>query len=247
MIETISPCIGLLGPSGCGKTTLLKVLLGRHIPDEGTVAVFGRAPHSPGHQVPGGAVGFCPQEVALYADLTISETLRFHASMHQMSFSDFEERKRTLLHMLDLADDSKIVRTLSGGQQRRVSLAAALLHAPDLLVLDEPTVGLDPMLRHRIWEHLTNLARSAGTTIIVTTHYIEEAKAADRVGLMRHGRILVRCHSSFELPSSVTQLWFSIIVRSKAALTPFLINMASILWKMYFFRSAVINLGNALD
>lgn len=183
--------VGLLGPSGCGKTTLLKVLLGRHTADEGSVAIFGRAPHSPGHPVPGHWVGYTPQEIALYADLSIAETLRFHASMHQMSGDDFEHRKQTLLHMLDMPDDSKIVRNLSGGQQRRVSLAAALLHAPELLILDEPTVGLDPMLRHRIWEHLRKLATTAGTTIVITTHYIEEAKAADRVGLMRHGRILV--------------------------------------------------------
>lgn len=107
--------------------------------------MLGREPHASGHPVPGHWVGYTPQEVALYADLTIAETLRFHASMHQMSAQDFEERKGSLLQMLDMPDDSKMVRTLSGGQQRRVSLAAALLHAPELLILDEPTVGLDPV------------------------------------------------------------------------------------------------------
>lgn len=180
---------GLLGPSGCGKTTLLKVLLGRLEIDEGTISTLGFPPHSKGHHIPGHGIGYAPQEVALHLDLSIHETLLFHSSLHHMPTEMFKLRKEYLLKMLDLPDDSKVVRNLSGGQQRRVSLAVALLHNPELLVLDEPTVGLDPLLRARVWEYLRLLAQN-GVTIIVTTHYIEESKTADRVGLMRNGHIL---------------------------------------------------------
>lgn len=163
--------------------------MGRLEIDEGNISTLGLPPHSKGHNIPGHGVGYAPQEVALYNDLSIHETLLFHASLHHMPKEMFLARKEYLLKMLDLPDDSKVIRNLSGGQQRRVSLAVALLHNPELLVLDEPTVGLDPLLRARVWEYLRLLARN-GVTIIVTTHYIEESKGADRVGLMRNGHIL---------------------------------------------------------
>ncbi|GAM25192.1 hypothetical protein SAMD00019534_083670, partial [Acytostelium subglobosum LB1] len=182
---------GLIGPSGCGKTTLLKIILGRLIPDSGKVFVFGSQPHTRGHNVPGSDIGYAPQETALYDDLSIGETFNFHQAVHGMSKESFQERKTWLCSFLELPRDSRIVGTLSGGQKRRVSLAVALLHNPKLLILDEPTVGVDPLLRSRIWQHLREIAK-VGVTVIVTTHYIEEARMADRVSMMRYGKILAQ-------------------------------------------------------
>ena len=180
---------GLLGPSGCGKTTLLKVLLGRLVPWSGSTVALGGAPGEPGAPVPGPAVGYAPQELALYEDLSIGETLRFHGRLQLLDRTQVAQREAWLLDFLDLPDAERVVGKLSGGQKRRVSLAVALLHEPQLLLLDEPTVGVDPELRARIWDHLRTIA-DGGTTVVLTTHYIDEAAQADSVGLMRNGRLL---------------------------------------------------------
>jgi len=180
---------GLLGPSGCGKTTLLKVLLGRLVPWGGTALALGSAPGEPGAPVPGPAVGYAPQELALYEDLSIGETLRFHGRLQLLEPAQVAQREAWLLDFLDLPDPERVVGKLSGGQKRRVSLAVALLHEPQLLLLDEPTVGIDPELRARLWDHLRTIA-DGGTAVILTTHYIDEAAQADTVGLMRNGRLL---------------------------------------------------------
>ena len=135
-------------------------------------------------------VGYAPQEIALYNDLTIEETLLFHSRIHMMDKDTFIKKKKWLLNLLQLPDEKRLVGNCSGGQQRRVSLSVALLHSPSLLILDEPTVGVDPVLRQRIWEYLREIA-SMGVTILITTHYIEEARQADKIGLMRNGRLLV--------------------------------------------------------
>jgi len=188
------PCgaiYGLLGPSGCGKTTFLKILLGRLKIGSGTVAVFDRVPGSPDSGVPGRDVGFMPQELALYEEFTLEEHFRYYAKLNGMKDEgdEFTERVKWLTDFLDLPRDNRAVGTFSGGQQRRVSLAIALLHRPKLLLLDEPTVGVDPMLRTRIWNYLVDIA-AQGCSIIITTHYIEEARQAHLVGFMRDGRIL---------------------------------------------------------
>ncbi|MCH2267938.1 ABC transporter ATP-binding protein [Candidatus Thalassarchaeum betae] len=180
---------GLLGPSGCGKTTLLKVVLGRLVPEAGDVDVLGSRPGETGSAVPGSAVGYSPQEIALYEDLSIAETFLFHGRLHGMSRDRISARQDWLIGFLDLPDPGWQVGKLSGGQKRRVSLAVALLHEPQLLLLDEPTVGVDPELRARIWDHLREIA-DGGTTVVLTTHYIDEAGQADRVGLMRNGGLL---------------------------------------------------------
>jgi len=180
---------GLLGPSGCGKTTMLKIILGRLRPESGMVEVLGHDVNSRECTVPGSDVGYSPQEIALYEDLTITETLLFHGRLHQMNQSEIASRQTWLIEFLDLPPPNRPVGKLSGGQKRRVSLAVALLHEPKLLLLDEPTVGVDPELRARIWEHLRQIA-DGGTTVIITTHYIDEAGQADRVGLMRNGALL---------------------------------------------------------
>ncbi|KAK3107884.1 hypothetical protein FSP39_024401, partial [Pinctada imbricata] len=184
---------GLLGPSGCGKTTLLRCIIGRLSVDAGQLLVLGAKPGSRGHGVPGSLVGYMPQEIALFNNMTIGETLKYFGMIHGMARPRIQDRTQFLLDFLTLPDKNRIIDSLSGGQKRRASLAVALLQEPELLILDEPTVGVDPILRERIWGHLTEIARhSSGiqTTIIITTHYIEEARQADMVGLMRGGRLL---------------------------------------------------------
>ncbi|KAK3850633.1 hypothetical protein Pcinc_042674 [Petrolisthes cinctipes] len=141
---------GLLGPSGCGKTTLLGCLVSRLALDSGEVLLYGYPTGSPQAAVPGHRVGYMPQELALYREFTIGETLSYFGRIHHMSSSLIRQRTHFLLTFLDLPDDpSRLINQLSGGQQRRVSLGAALLHQPELLILDEPTVGVDPLLRTR--------------------------------------------------------------------------------------------------
>ena len=171
------------------QTTLLKCLTGRLKAHKGAVLVLERAPGSPGSPVPGRAVGYMPQELALYEEFTIHQNLSFYGRLFGMSAADIAERESFLVSFLHIPSTGRRVKTLSGGQQRRVSLACALLHSPPLLLLDEPTVGVDPVLRARIWQHLRTLS-AQGSTIVITTHYIDEARQADYVGFMRQGKIL---------------------------------------------------------
>ena len=169
---------GLLGPSGCGKTTLLQCIVGKRRLKTGTVTLFGGKPG-----VPGPRVGYMPQELALYNEFTMQETLRYFGYIFGMSSRQIEERTLFLMDFLDLPRSKRrLIREMSGGQQRRISLAAALLHQPSLLILDEPTVGVDPLLRQCIWNHLLEISRGRQQvcTIVITTHYIEEARQAHR-------------------------------------------------------------------
>lgn len=182
---------GLLGPSGCGKTSLLRCIVGRLHPNQGAVKIFGKTPGEAGSKVPGSSIGYMPQELALFPDFTIEETLTYFGRLYHMKDRVIDERIKFLLKFLDLPDGGRLVGNLSGGQKRRVSLAAALVHNPPLLILDEPTVGVDPLLRQCIWDYLVTLSKEERLTVIITTHYIEEARAANLVGLMRFGRILI--------------------------------------------------------
>ncbi|XP_043911530.1 ABC transporter G family member 23-like isoform X2 [Protopterus annectens] len=181
---------GLLGPSGCGKTTLLKCILGKLKISHGSIRVLEKPPAFPGHEVPGRMVGYMPQDLALYHEISISETFYFFGRIHGMSTSEIKQRTSFLIAFLNLPESSRIVKKLSGGQQRRVSLGVALLQGPQLLILDEPTVGVDPVLRARIWQHLMNVVEDGKVSVIITTHYIEEARQAHMVGLMRNGKLL---------------------------------------------------------
>uniref|UniRef100_T1J8M6 Uncharacterized protein n=1 Tax=Strigamia maritima TaxID=126957 RepID=T1J8M6_STRMM len=195
---------GLLGPSGCGKTTLLRLIIGRLDADSGYIKVFGDYPGSRELGIPGEKVGYMPQEIALYNEFTIRETMYYFGRVHNMPYKNIEKRMKFLLDFLHLPKESRFIKNLSGGQKRRVSFAVALLQEPPLLILDEPTVGVDPLLRQNIWNHLITLVQGGNTTVIITTHYIEEARQANvilmickiysvlmfQVGLMRNGRIL---------------------------------------------------------
>uniref|UniRef100_T1J7I4 Uncharacterized protein n=1 Tax=Strigamia maritima TaxID=126957 RepID=T1J7I4_STRMM len=183
---------GLLGPSGCGKTTVLKCVVSRLKPDQGSVKVFQETPGSAASKIPGSGVGFMPQELALYRNLTIDETMHFFGRLHFMKKKDIESRIEFLLEFLNLPRTKKLVKNYSGGEQRRVSFAIALLHQPPLLILDEPTVGVDPILRKNIWTYLVKISLDENVTVIITTHYIEEARRANKIALMRDGSILAQ-------------------------------------------------------
>lgn len=190
---------GLLGPSGCGKSTLLRLLVGCLQVNSGRLNVFGHPP-GPNHgQVPGHGVGYMPQELALYPDLTISEILIYYGRLYRIDWSTLCNRIDSLCQLLQLQGHHRQpIESLSGGEQRRVSLCIALLHQPPLIILDEPTVGVDPVLRVKIWSHLRSLVEQSGTTVLITTHYVEEARHANVVGLMRRGRLLAE-HSPDQL------------------------------------------------
>ncbi|KAI9558879.1 ABC protein [Daphnia sinensis] len=182
---------GLLGASGCGKTTLLSCLVGRRGLNSGEILVLGHEPGSVHSGVPGPNVGYMPQELALFGNFTIKETLFFFGGIYNLKATFINSQCEFLSKLLDLPPCDRYVKTLSGGQQRRVSFAVALFHEPELLILDEPTVGVDPVLRHSIWNHLVQQSVEHGRTVIVTTHYIEEARQAHTIGMMRSGRLLV--------------------------------------------------------
>ncbi|XP_058255596.1 ABC transporter G family member 23 isoform X1 [Hemibagrus wyckioides] len=205
---------GLLGPSGCGKTTLLKCIVGTLKISRGHISVLGKPPAFPGHEVPGRMVGYMPQDIALYNEFTISDTLWFFGRIHGLSSQETQERMKFLIEFLNLPQKNSLVRNLSGGQRRRVSLGAALLQNPQLLILDEPTVGVDPVLRAKIWQHLVQIVKGGQVSVIITTHYIEEARQANMVGLMRNGRLLaeanpeeiIKQHNAATLESAFLQL-----------------------------------------
>ncbi|XP_067007199.2 ABC transporter G family member 23 [Anabrus simplex] len=181
---------GLLGASGCGKTTLLSCVVGCQNLNSGDIWVLGGRPGAKGSGVPGPRVGYMPQDIALAQEFTVREAVFFFGWLFQMNRKDIEERFDFLSALLDLPSSGRYIKSLSGGQQRRVSFAAALVNSPELLILDEPTVGLDPLLRRSIWDYLVELTAARKVTVIITTHYIEEAREAHMIGLLRGGRLL---------------------------------------------------------
>lgn len=138
----------------------------------------------------GSRIGYMPQEMALIGELTVKETVYYFGNIFQMDIDKLRDRYDMIRKLLELPFDDQKVEECSGGQKRRVSFAAAMIHEPDLLILDEPTVGLDPLLREKIWKFMLDITRTSKLAIIITTHYIDEARQADCVGLMRNGLLL---------------------------------------------------------
>ncbi|GJQ28662.1 MAG: antibiotic ABC transporter ATP-binding protein [Phycisphaerae bacterium] len=180
---------GLLGPNGAGKSTTLAMAVGLTAPDSGRVEITGHgSPTSPSSRR---VLGIAPQALALYHDLTAEENLRFFGRLYGLRGSALKGRVDTVLAMVGLGDRRRDrVKTYSGGMQRRLNLAAALVHDPALVLLDEPTAGVDPQSRNNILD-LVRLLASQGRTIVYTTHYMEEAqKLCTRVGIIDKGRLL---------------------------------------------------------
>jgi ABC-2 type transport system ATP-binding protein len=174
---------GLLGPSGCGKTTLMRSIVGVQIVESGSVTVLGEpaGTESMRHRV-----GYVTQAPSVYADLTVRQNLHYFAQILGASDDDVA---RVLADVDLVAETDRLVGRLSGGQQGRVSLATALLGTPEVLVLDEPTVGLDPVLRRDLWDLFARLA-ATGVTLLISSHVMDEATRCERLVLMREGRVL---------------------------------------------------------
>jgi ABC-2 type transport system ATP-binding protein len=182
--------LGLLGPNGAGKSTLVRTIMGRVAPDAGEVRLFGK-PAPAGATEPRAGVGFVPQEIALYPLLTVRENLLVFGRYHGLSGSALDAAIDKALVWSALAErQGDLTRTLSGGMKRRLNIAAGTLHAPRVLLLDEPTVGVDPQSRERIYEMIRSL-QNDGLSLLYTTHYMEEAeRLCDRIAVIDHGKII---------------------------------------------------------
>jgi ABC-2 type transport system ATP-binding protein len=180
---------GLLGPNGAGKTTTINIALGQLSPDTGTVTLDGAG--SPADPRARRQIGVAPQSLALYEALTAEENLRFFGKLYGLFGMALSRRVAELLDLVGLQDRCRDrVKTYSGGMKRRLNLAVALVHDPALLLLDEPTVGVDPQSRNAIFDLVAKL-HAEGRTIVYTTHYMEEAqRLCDRAGIIDHGRLL---------------------------------------------------------
>ena len=180
---------GYIGPSGSGKTTTIRLLTGVYQPTYGEVTIFGHPPS--GFAVrERERIGYMPQTFALYPNLTVRENMGFAASMYGLS----KNRGKRIDELLDIVELSghrnKLAQNISGGMQRRLSLAATLVHQPDLIFLDEPTASIDPVLRRKFWDYFEELRRQ-GVTLFVTTQYVTEAAYCDLVGVMSNGKLLL--------------------------------------------------------
>lgn len=178
---------GLIGPNGSGKTTTIKILMGLTYPSKGSAKVMGRAIMNGRKDA---RVSYMPQELALYTDLTVHENVQLFSELYGTERSSFPEREREVLDIVGLAErKDDLVGHLSGGMQHRASLACALINDPELMFLDEPTVGVDPELRAGFWEYFQML-KGEGRTVVLTTHYMDEAVRCDVVGMMHKGRLI---------------------------------------------------------
>ena len=180
---------GFIGPSGSGKTTTVRLLTGVYIPTEGEVIVFDRNPAKLTRRERV-SLGYMPQLFVLYTNLTVWENINFAASLYGMSLFR-RKRLKDALQFVELYEHrSKLARNISGGMLRRLSLASTLVHDPQLLFLDEPTAGIDPVLRRKFWDHFREL-KNQGRTIFITTQYVSEADNCDLVGVQNNGKLLL--------------------------------------------------------
>lgn len=181
---------GFLGPNGAGKTTAINVFMGILKADSGSVEVLGY-PIPKGKRKARALVGLMPQEVSLYEDLTVMEHLVFFGELYGMPRSEIRPKADELLDVFGLEEKrNERVLNLSGGMKRRTSLCVALVHSPQLVLADEPTVGVDPVLRVQFWNYFRKLQREEGTTFLVTTHVFDEAMKVDRIGMITNGRLV---------------------------------------------------------
>ena len=184
-----SSIFGFIGPSGSGKTTTVRLLTGVYTPTDGQVIVLNRNP-ARFSQSERARIGYMPQLFVLYPNLTVWENLNFAASLYGMSLFRGKRLKEALNFVELYEHRSKLVRNISGGMLRRLSLATTLVHDPQLLFLDEPTAGIDPVLRRKFWDHFREL-KDQGTTIFITTQYVDEADNCDLVGVQNNGKLLL--------------------------------------------------------
>ncbi|MCB2200475.1 ABC transporter ATP-binding protein [bacterium] len=182
---------GIIGPDGAGKTTLMRILCGLMVPDVGDVDLLGFDPVTQTHEVRE-RIGYMPQRFSLYPDLSVVENLRFFADLYLVSKEDVAQNEPRLMDFSRLQSFRKRkAGALSGGMKQKLALICTLIHTPELLILDEPTFGVDPVSRQEFWTILRDLAND-GLSIIVTTAYMDEAQLCDRLALMHHGKLITQ-------------------------------------------------------
>ncbi|MEF8917390.1 MAG: ABC transporter ATP-binding protein [Candidatus Bipolaricaulota bacterium] len=179
---------GLLGPNGAGKTTSIRMMVGLLSPTEGLIKIGGKTD--------GGAnekVGICPQDLVVWEELTSYENIYFMGKMYDVASDELEQRVHAILENLKLAEKrNSLASELSGGMKRKLNLGMSIVHEPDIVVLDEPTAGLDPQSRYSVWDYINELKEEQGRCIILTTHLMEEAdRLSDRVAIIDRGKLLV--------------------------------------------------------
>ena len=183
-------CFGLLGPNGAGKSTLINILVTLLQPDSGAVVINGWPLATEPAKIRS-SIGVLFQDSSLDERLTAYENLYFHAMFYHVPPSEVPQRIAALLEMVGLSDrNNDLVITFSGGMKRRLEIARSILHRPQILLLDEATVGLDPQARRRIWDYLAELRRNRQLTVLLTTHYLEEAEICDRIAILDHGAVI---------------------------------------------------------
>jgi ABC-2 type transport system ATP-binding protein len=227
---------GFIGPSGSGKTTTVRLLTGVYIPTSGEVTVLDRSPDkfSQGDRA---RLGYMPQLFVLYPNLTVWENLNFAASLYGMGLFR-RKRLKEALEFVELYEHrSKLARNISGGMLRRLSLASTLVHDPQLLFLDEPTAGIDPVLRRKFWDHFGEL-KNQGRTIFITTQYVSEADNCDLVGVQNNGKLLL-----VDTPRGVRHHAYGGDMIDFRTIQPFDFQAEALLRSLSFVRAKTIRTG----
>ena len=206
---------GFLGPNGSGKSTTIRMLCGLLTPSAGDIDVLGlRIPHQA--EALKRRIGYMTQKFSLYEDLSVIENLRFLAAVHGLTRDRREDRIELALRRYDLRDRTgQLAGTLSGGQKQRLALAGATLHAPELLLLDEPTSQVDPQSRRTFWEALFDLADS-GTTLLVSTHYMDEAERCHRLAILDEGRLVADDTPAALIANLPNRVWRAVTTNPRA-------------------------------
>jgi ABC-2 type transport system ATP-binding protein len=228
---------GFIGPSGCGKTTTIRLLTGIYKPTEGEAMVLGKHPaeFNKGDRK---NIGYLTQSFVLYPDLTVWENLNFSASIYGVPYLR-SRQLNSLLEFVELSEDRhKLARNLSGGMQRRLALASTLIHKPALLFLDEPTAGIDPVLRRKIWDYFDAL-RGQGYTLFVTTQYVGEAAYCDLVGVMSQGHLLL-----VDTPEGMRRRAYGGDILMLRTLGSFPFNLIAEIEKLPFIKPPALQISN---
>jgi ABC-2 type transport system ATP-binding protein len=228
---------GFIGPSGSGKTTTVRLLTGVYTPTGGQVVVLGRNP-AKFTQTDRARIGYMPQLFVLYPNLTVWENLNFAASLYGMSIFRGKSLKEVLKFVELYEHRSKLARNISGGMLRRLSLAATLVHEPKLLFLDEPTAGIDPVLRHKFWDHFRELKEKGGT-IFITTQYVSEADNCDLVGVQNNGKLLL-----VDTPQGIRHHAYGGDMLDFRTTQPFDFNAEAMLRSLPFVRAKTVRTGS---